>query len=62
MPRGIVWLAVGVIAGVVAGWLLVGDLVLGGAAGFIIVLALLLVGNWLGGRGGDEDDITVSGR
>ena len=62
MPLGIVWLAVGVIAGVVAGWLLVDDLVLGGATGFTIVLALLLAGNWLGGRGGDEDDITVSGR
>lgn len=34
---------------------------LGGAAGFVIVLASLLIGNWLGGRGQTEDDMSISG-
>jgi hypothetical protein len=58
---GIVWLVVGTVIGSVAGLLLFENLVVGGAAGFVIVLALLLVGNWLGGRGREEDDIRISG-
>ncbi|MEX1333810.1 MAG: hypothetical protein AB1Z66_00755 [Candidatus Limnocylindrales bacterium] len=54
------WLVVGTVIGSVAG-LLFGNFVVGGAAGFVIVLALLLIGNWLGGRGPDEDDIRISG-
>ena len=61
MPLGIFWLVVGAIIGAAAGWLLVDDFVVGGAAGFVIVLALLLVGTWLGGRGKDKDDISISG-
>ena len=61
MPLGIFWLVVGAIIGAAAGWLLVDDFVIGGAAGFVIVLALLLVGTWLGGRGKDKDDISISG-
>lgn len=60
MPLGIVWLLVGIIVGAAAGWLLVDNFVVGGAAGFVIVLVLLLIGNWLGGRGKDEDDISIS--
>lgn len=62
MPLGIVWLAAGILVGVVAGWVLLGDPVLGGATGFTIILALLLIGGWLGGRNTDGDDPTVSGR
>jgi uncharacterized membrane protein YeaQ/YmgE (transglycosylase-associated protein family) len=61
MPMGIVWLVVGTVIGLVAGWLLVGQSLVGGAAGFVITLVLLLVGNWLGGRGRDKDDIRISG-
>lgn len=61
MPLGIVWLVVGTLIGATAGWLFVDDLFAGGAAGLVIVLALLLVGTWLGGRGQDEDDISISG-
>jgi hypothetical protein len=61
MPLGIVWLLVGIVVGTAAGWLLVDNPVIGGAAGFVIVLVLLLIGNWLGGRGKDEDDINISG-
>lgn len=60
MRLGLVWLVVGTVIGSVAG-LLFGNFVVGGAAGFVIVLALLLIGNWLGGRGPDEDDIRISG-
>ena len=61
MPMGILWLAVGIGIGSVAGLLLFDQLIVGAAAGFVIVLVLLLVGNWLGGRGRDEDDIRISG-
>lgn len=61
MPMGIVWLVVGTVIGSVAGWLLFDQVVVGAAAGFFIVLVLLLAGNWLGGRGRDEDDIRISG-
>jgi hypothetical protein len=61
MPLGIVWLIAGMLVGAVAGWLVVDDFVVGGAAGFVIVLVLLLIGNWLGGRGKDKDDISISG-
>ena len=61
MRLGLVWLVVGTVIGSVAG-LLFGNFVVGGAAGFVIVLALLLIGNWLGGRGPDEDDIRSEGR
>ena len=61
MPLGIVWLVVGTLIGAAAGWLLVDNFVVGAAAGFVIVLALLLVGTWLGGRGKDKDDISISG-
>lgn len=61
MPMGIVWLVVGTVIGLIAGWLLFDQALVGAAAGFVIVLVLLLVGNWLGGRGRDEDDIRISG-
>ena len=61
MPLGIVWLVVGTVIGLVAGWLLFDQFLVGAAAGFVIVLVLLLVGNWLGGRGREEDDIRISG-
>jgi len=61
MPLGIAWLVVGTLIGAAAGWLLANNFVIGGAAGFVIVLALLLVGTWLGGRGKDKDDISISG-
>ena len=61
MPMGIVWLVVGTVIGLVAGLLLFDQLVVGAAAGFVIVLALLLVGKWFGGRGRDKDDISISG-
>ena len=61
MPMGIVWLVVGTVIGLVAGWLLAGQSLVGGAAGFVITLVLLRVGNWLGGRGRDKDDIRISG-
>ena len=61
MPMGIVWLVVGTVIGLVAGWLLFDQVLVGAAAGFVIVLVLLLVGDWLGGRGRDEDDIRISG-
>ncbi len=61
MPMGIVWLVVGTAIGLVAGLLLFDQFLVGAATGFVIVLALLLVGNWLGGRGRDEDDIRISG-
>ena len=61
MPLGIVWLVVGTLIGAAAGWLLVDNFVVGGGAGFVIVLALLLGGTWLGGRGKDKDDISISG-
>ena len=61
MPMGIVWLVVGTIIGLVAGLLLFDQFLVGAAAGFVIVLVLLLVGNWLGGRGRDADDIRISG-
>jgi len=62
MPKGIVWLGVGIVIGLAAGWLLLANPVAGGAAGFVIALALLLMGSWLGGRDEDDGDITVSGR
>lgn len=62
MPIGIVWLVVGTSIGLVAGWFLVDNFVVGAAAGFIITLVVLLGGNWLGGRPSDKDDITISGR
>ena len=61
MPMGIVWLVVGTVIGLVAGQVFFDSFLVGGAAGFVIVLVLLLVGNWLGGRGRDEDDIRISG-
>lgn len=61
MPMGIVWLVVGTVIGLIAGWLLFDQVLVGAAAGFVIVLVLLLVGNWLGGRGRDKDDIRISG-
>lgn len=60
MPKGVLWLIVGIVIGLLAGWLLVGNPVVGGAAGFIITLVLLLIGNWFGGDG--SDDISVTGR
>ena len=62
MPQGIVWLVVGIVIGAVAGWLFVDNFVAGGAAGFVIALALLLTGSWLGGRGEDDEEISISGR
>ena len=61
MPMGIVWLVVGTVIGLIAGWLLFDQVLVGAAAGFVIVLVLLLVGSWLGGRGRDKDDIRISG-
>ena len=61
MPMGIVWLVVGTAIGLVAGSLFFDQFLVGAAAGFVIVLVLLLVGNWLGGRGRDKDDIRISG-
>lgn len=60
MPKGIIWLIVGIVVGAALGWFLVADPVVGGAAGLLIALALLVVGTWLGGRGSDE--INISGR
>lgn len=57
---GIVWLVVGTVIGLVAGWLLVDQSLVGGAAGFVITL-VVLIGNWLGRRGRDKDDIRISG-
>jgi len=61
MPMGVVWLVAGTVIGLVAGLLLFDQILVGAAAGFVIVLVLLLVGNWLGGRGRDKDDISISG-
>lgn len=60
MPKGIIWLIVGLVVGAALGWLLVADPVVGGAAGFVITFALLVIGSWLGGRGSDE--ASISGR
>ncbi len=69
MPMGILWLVGGTVAGALIGWLVVDGLVVGGAAGFVITLAVLLVSTWLDGRAGtddrraaDDEDISVSGR
>jgi len=53
MPIGAIWLVIGTLVGVVAGWLLVDNSVAGGAAGFMITLTVLLVSNWLDTE--DED-------
>jgi hypothetical protein len=61
MPKGIIWLVVGIVVGVIAGWTVFGNPVAGGAAGFVIMLTVLLVGSRLGGEG-ENEDVSISGR
>lgn len=50
MPSGLLILIIGAVIGVAVGWLILGEPIVGGGAGFIFAFVYLLIASWLDRR------------